>query len=90
MPLEAFRDYYEGVHSKLCAKLMIGVSRYVRRYVEPRPKSLTGKDDELEFDLLHSRRAPQIPDIKDDQDDDRSCEQRHENRKPWTVNRQRN
>jgi len=52
MPLEAFCDYYEGVHSKLCAKLMIGASRYVRRYVEPRPNSLTGKDDELEFDVI--------------------------------------
>jgi hypothetical protein len=52
MSLEAFRDYYEGVHSKLCEGYSRGARRYVRRYVQPRPNSLTGKDDELEFDVI--------------------------------------
>lgn len=52
MSLEAFRDYYEGVHSKLCEKYAIGTRRYVRRYVQPRLNSLTGKVDELEFDVV--------------------------------------
>lgn len=34
---EDFRRYYESVHAPLCLKYMAGVSRYVRRYLEPAP-----------------------------------------------------
>ena len=34
---EEFRRYYEGVHAPLCLTYMAGVSRYVRRYLEPAP-----------------------------------------------------
>ena len=52
MSLEAFRDYYEGVHSKLCERYSRGACRYVRRYVQPRPNSITGSDEELAFDVI--------------------------------------
>ena len=53
MTLQAFRDYYENVHSKLGEKYAAGgVCRYVRRYVEPLPGSLPGEGNELEFDVI--------------------------------------
>jgi hypothetical protein len=52
MSVEAFRDYYEGVHSKLGEKYGVGMYKYVRRYVEPLPGSLPDKGDELDFDVV--------------------------------------
>lgn len=52
MSLDAFRDYYEGAHAKLCEKYMVGARRYVRRYVQPLPDPLTGRNDELSFDVI--------------------------------------
>lgn len=52
MSLEAFRDYYENVHAKLALKHSGGMKRYVRRYVRPFPNVITGKVEELDFDVV--------------------------------------
>lgn len=52
MSLEEFREYYEGTHVPLCSKYTTGVSRYVRRYVQPLPNAITGSNEELEFDVI--------------------------------------
>jgi EthD domain len=52
MSLQAFRDYYEGVHSKLGEKYSAGVSRYVRRYIEPLPGSRPDESHESDFDVI--------------------------------------
>ena len=52
MSLETFRDYYENVHAKLGEKYAIGLRRYVRRYVQPLPRELTGTADEMDFDVI--------------------------------------
>lgn len=52
MSPQAFRDYYEGVHSKFGEKYAAGVCRYVRRYIEPLPGSPADKDHELDYDVL--------------------------------------
>ncbi|WP_404482203.1 EthD domain-containing protein [Novosphingobium sp. BL-52-GroH] len=39
---EAFRDYYETRHAPLAGKHASGVSRYIRRYIEPQPHPETG------------------------------------------------
>jgi EthD domain len=51
MSQEAFRDYYENVHSKLGEKYSAGVRRYVRRYVQPLPRE-SGINDEMDFDVI--------------------------------------
>jgi len=50
--VEAFRDYYENSHAPLCAKYSAGVSRYIRRYVDPRPHPETGPASEMDFDVI--------------------------------------
>lgn len=40
---EQFRDYYENHHAPLALKYGGGVSRYIRRYVEPLPHPETGE-----------------------------------------------
>lgn len=40
--VEAFRDYYETRHAPLAEKYSQGVSRYIRRYVEPQVHPETG------------------------------------------------
>jgi hypothetical protein len=52
MNVEAFRDYYENHHAPLCAKYISGVSRYIRRFVEPHPNPETGATEELQFDVI--------------------------------------
>lgn len=52
MTPEAFRDYYETRHSVLAGRYLTGATRYVRRYVEPRPNRETGADGELDFDVI--------------------------------------
>jgi EthD domain len=47
MSVQAFRDYYENSHSKLCMKYMAGARRYIRKYVDPVPA-----DEELGFDVI--------------------------------------
>lgn len=50
--LEAFRDYYESVHVKIALKHPGAMKRYLRRYVRPLPNPLTGKVEELDFDVV--------------------------------------
>jgi hypothetical protein len=52
MSVEAFRDYYENRHVPLCAKYVSGVSRYMRRFLDPMPNPETGRNDELPFDVI--------------------------------------
>jgi uncharacterized protein (TIGR02118 family) len=52
MSVEAFREYYENSHAPLCESYMSGVSRYVRRYIDPQPHPETGPVDELPFDVI--------------------------------------
>ena len=52
MSIEDFRDYYENVHAKLCAKGMNGPFQYMRRYVDPLPNPATGEIEELPFDVI--------------------------------------
>lgn len=40
--VEAFRDYYETRHAPLAEKYSSGVSRYIRRYIDPLPHPETG------------------------------------------------
>lgn len=40
--VEAFRDYYETRHAPLAGKYSGGVSRYIRRYIDPQPHPETG------------------------------------------------
>lgn len=42
LSVEAFRDYYETRHAPLAEKYSRGVSRYIRRYIDPQPHPETG------------------------------------------------
>jgi hypothetical protein len=52
MSVEAFREYYEGVHVKLCEKYAVGAQRYFRRFLQPAPNPDTGVAEELAFDVI--------------------------------------
>lgn len=52
MSVEAFRDYYENHHVPLCLKYSQGVSRYLRRYLDPQPHAESGRNDELPYDVI--------------------------------------
>lgn len=52
MSVEAFRDYYENHHVPLCLKYSQGISRYVRRYLDPQPHAESGTNDELPWDVI--------------------------------------
>ena len=52
MSMEAFQRYYEEVHVPLCLKYITGVSRYMRRFLDPLPNAETGKLEELPFDVI--------------------------------------
>ena len=52
MSVQDFRDYYENVHSKLGEKYSNGVSRYIRRFLDPQPNAETGTNDELPYDVI--------------------------------------
>lgn len=41
--VEAFREYYETRHAPLAEKYSSGVSRYIRRYIDPHPHPETGE-----------------------------------------------
>lgn len=41
--VEAFREYYETRHAPLAEKYSSGVSRYIRRYIDPQPHPETGE-----------------------------------------------
>jgi hypothetical protein len=52
MSIEAFRDYYENHHAKLCEKYSKGVTRYMRCFLNPLPNPETGRNDELPYDVI--------------------------------------
>lgn len=52
MSMEAFRDYYENRHAKLCEKYTQGVQRYMRRFLDPLSDPVTGITEELPFDVI--------------------------------------
>jgi hypothetical protein len=52
MSVEEFRDYYENNHAPLGAKYSQGITRYVRRYLEPQPHPETGPAAELPYDVI--------------------------------------
>jgi hypothetical protein len=52
MSVEAFREYYEGIHVKLCEKYAVGAQRYFRRFLQPAPNPDTGVVEELAFDVI--------------------------------------
>eukprot|EP00456_Euglypha_rotunda_P038791 TRINITY_DN29832_c0_g1_i2.p1 TRINITY_DN29832_c0_g1~~TRINITY_DN29832_c0_g1_i2.p1 ORF type:complete len:126 (-),score=26.82 TRINITY_DN29832_c0_g1_i2:211-588(-) len=53
MPTEAFRDYYENVHSKIGERYASrGLKRYLRRYVQALDESLTDQAQGLDFDVI--------------------------------------
>ena len=52
MSVEDFRRYYEEVHAPLCLKYMDGVSRYLRRFIDPLPNPETGEAGDLAYDVI--------------------------------------
>lgn len=48
----AFRDYYENHHAPLSERYSNGVSRYIRRYIEPQSHPETGPAGEPPFDVI--------------------------------------
>ncbi|MCB2079986.1 MAG: EthD domain-containing protein [Novosphingobium sp.] len=52
MSIEDFRDYYENRHVPLCMKYTQGISRYVRRYIEPQRHAESGTNEELPYDVI--------------------------------------
>lgn len=50
--VEEFRDYYENQHAPLCRKYAQGMTRYIRRYLVPRPHPETGPGEDLGFDVI--------------------------------------
>jgi len=52
MSVEDFRDYYENRHVPLCSKYMQGISRYMRRYLDPQPHAESGTCVELPYDVI--------------------------------------
>ncbi len=52
MSVKAFRDYYENRHAPLCAQYSAGLTRYLRRYIDPQPHPETGPAGELSFDVI--------------------------------------
>jgi hypothetical protein len=52
MSVAAFRDYYERRHVSLCERYASGVTRYLRRYIDPQPHPETGPAEELPFDVI--------------------------------------
>ncbi len=52
MSVEDFRRYYEEVHVPLCLKYMGGVSRYLRRFIDPLPNPESGESGDLAYDVI--------------------------------------
>lgn len=53
MTREAFREYYETQHRLIGEKYLKGyASKYMRRYLEPRPERGTGNLIEPDFDVI--------------------------------------
>ena len=52
MSIEAFRDYYENRHVPLCRKYTAGISRNMRRFLNPQVHAESGRNDELAYDVI--------------------------------------
>ncbi|WP_239807238.1 EthD domain-containing protein [Croceicoccus hydrothermalis] len=52
MSVADFRDYYENRHAPLATKRAAGMTRYVRRYLDPHPHPETGAMAEPPFDVI--------------------------------------
>lgn len=52
LTVEQFRDYYENHHVPLCMKYASGLSRYIRRFIDPQPHPETGPAGEPSFDVI--------------------------------------
>lgn len=52
MSVAAFRDYYETRHVPLCERYSSGVTRYLRRYIDPQPHPETGPAADPPFDVI--------------------------------------
>lgn len=52
MSIEAFRGYYENHHVPLALPYSTAVTRYMRRYLEPRRNPDTGEEGELPYDVI--------------------------------------
>jgi uncharacterized protein (TIGR02118 family) len=52
LSVEQFRDYYESRHVPLCMKYASGLSRYIRRFINPQPHPETGPAGEPAFDVI--------------------------------------
>ncbi len=52
MSIEDFRRYYEEVHVPLALKYSQGLSRYIRRFIDPMPNPETGDSGELAYDVI--------------------------------------
>lgn len=52
LTMEQFIELYESRHAKFGEVLFKNARRYVRRYVEPMKNPLTGKVEELPFDVI--------------------------------------
>ena len=52
LSMEEFQRYYEEVHVPLCLKYMTGITRYMRRFLEPQPNPEVGLLEDLPFDVI--------------------------------------
>lgn len=52
LTMEQFIELYESRHAKFGEVLFKNAKRYVRRYVQPMRNPLTGKVEELDFDVI--------------------------------------
>jgi hypothetical protein len=52
LTMEQFIALYESRHAKFGEVLFRNAKRYVRRYVQPMTNPLTGKVEELDFDVI--------------------------------------
>src|SRR2546422_474628 len=51
MSVQEFRDYYETSHRAIGEKFLAGMTRYVRRYLDP-TSTVTSEAIELPFDVI--------------------------------------
>lgn len=52
LTMEQFIEQYEGRHAKFGEVLFKKAKKLTRRYVQPQPNPLTGKVEELAFDVI--------------------------------------
>ncbi|MFT4027307.1 MAG: EthD domain-containing protein [Novosphingobium sp.] len=52
LTMEEFIEQYEGRHAKFGEVLFKKAKKLTRRYVQPQPNPLTGKVEELDFDVI--------------------------------------